>query len=167
MQYLKRYIIKTVSIFVVAFMSSFLFGATFAPPGQFLSVNGQMVFKSPATFQSAVTCDASLYGVVDGDGVANITTVSLSGTNTLCRKVVVSLSAWSMTAVGSSNISIGNTPFSLSGFPSGPLSNCGPRTLSGFWTSLPNKLNVLNQPLAGSCTIVSLTAQFTDLHITP
>ncbi|NWC94373.1 MULTISPECIES: hypothetical protein [unclassified Pseudomonas] len=62
--------------------SSLAVAAGFSPPGPFSGTNGSVVLKLPSTFQAPMTCDLSLSGAIDANGVAIIgTTHVLSATH--------------------------------------------------------------------------------------
>lgn len=106
---------------------------------------GTISVKSPSSYQAAVNCGATFTGNVDAAGVAKITAVAITGGG-LCSLPKITGLPWTLTATGATAGSILY-----------PVSNCGASTITGNYSG--GVLTATNQPLAGNCTVVSLSVK--------
>ncbi len=130
--------------------------------------SGSLTVKSPSSFQQNITCTVQFNGTVDSAGVANISTVTVGGSNTLCGLPKITGTPWLLNATGLTG-SVGTGLVSNVGYtiaavpPLIPASNCsGNVTVSYDNISKVLTLAPAPQPLGSSCTLVSLSATVTS-----
>ncbi|MBN2992553.1 protein activator of alkane oxidation PraB [Pseudomonas cedrina subsp. fulgida] len=146
-----------------------------APVSSTFSASGSLTVKSPSSFQLPITCDVKFDGTVNGAGIASINTVTVSGSNNLCKLPKITGVPWTLTATtlsgsaGTGNVT--NVGYTIPGSVF-PASNCGPATVAVSYNNGTGVLTATpaNQPLGSSCTLQSLSVTVTTsplLQIVP
>ncbi|MDB1112333.1 protein activator of alkane oxidation PraB [Pseudomonas extremaustralis] len=125
-----------------------------SPVNTSFTAPGTISVKSPSSFQATVNCGATFTGNVDATGVAKITGVSVTGGG-LCSLPTITGLPWTLTATGATSGSVTNVGYTIAGSLIFPASNCGPSTIAVAYSG--GLLTASNQPLSGSCTVVSLS----------
>ena len=133
--------------------------------GPFTTSAGQIVVKSPSSFQAAVTCGITFTGNVSA-GIATISGATLTGGGLCALPVLKNIPSpgWVLTAGTTTTGTVTNVGYTISSFPS---TNCGPNSIAVTWNESSKTLSASNQSLSGNCTIVSLSATAPKLSVTP
>lgn len=126
------------------------------PVNTHFTAPGTISVKSPSSYQAAVNCGATFTGNVDADGVAKITGVAITGGG-LCSLPKITGLPWTLTATGATGGSVTNVGYTIAGSILYPVSNCGASTITASYSG--GVLTATNQPLAGNCTLVSLSVK--------
>lgn len=156
MQSLKKTVLLGSMLLSLGVASSMAGAAGFSPPGPFSSTSGNVVLKWPATFQAPMTCNLSVSGSIDVNGVATITTASLSGNNALCTLPKVQGLPWSVNLSSASQGTLTSIGFSMPNLARPGESVCGPGSLAVTWDNAAHVLAAANQAMNSNCTLVSL-----------
>ena len=162
-----------VSSFALCFgAASMASAASFSPVGATFvtGATGSIVVKSPSSFQQPVTCKAVFEGKVRSDGKADITKVTISpGSSALCNLPNITGLPWLLEATSTTAGKAYNVGYTITSLPP---TNCGPSAIDVALASTPAPspsitLAATNQPLSGSCTVVTLNVGATGVTIVP
>ncbi|SDI25001.1 alkane oxidation protein activator PraA [Paraburkholderia phenazinium] len=134
---------------ICAALSPIVSAATIGPAGSSFSAPGTINVSTPIA--PNVSCGITLSGVVSKDGTyAQINSVALTGGG-LCGVPQITGLPWKLVATSTTTGNVANVGFSVLGV------GCGPSTINGSWSNETNTLSASDQPLAGSCTVNSLS----------
>ncbi|HCT07856.1 MULTISPECIES: alkane oxidation protein activator PraB [unclassified Pseudomonas] len=142
---------------------------SFSPANQSFTTNsgGTITVKSPSSFGAAVTCNISFTGKVRADGsAADITAATVSGSNQLCSLPHLTNLPWVLSPAGT----VTNVGYTIAAIPPLiPATNCGPSTIAVALSNVTGgaALSATNQPLSGSCTVVTLSVTAPGVSIVP
>ncbi|MBH3422761.1 alkane oxidation protein activator PraB [Pseudomonas gessardii] len=162
-----------VSSFALCFgAASMASAASFSPIGATFVTDaaGTIIVKSPSSFQQPVTCKAVFEGKVRPDGKADITKVTISpGSSALCNLPNITGLPWLLEATSTTAGKAHNVGYTITSFPP---TNCGPSSIDVVLASTPTPfpsitLAANNQPLSGSCTVVTLNVSASGVTIIP
>lgn len=136
-----------------------------SPVNSSFAATGTLTVKSPSSFQQNVTCNVTFNGSVDSAGVANIATVTVGGSNSLCSLPQITGTPWALKATSLSGTTgtgtVSGVGYTIAGAPPIiPASNCGPSTVTVSYNNTTKVLTLspAPQPLGSSCTLVALSA---------
>ncbi|WP_082340984.1 alkane oxidation protein activator PraB [Pseudomonas sp. MIACH] len=131
---------------------------------------GTIVVKSPSSLQVPVTCSVTFTGNVTAAGEGSITGVTVGGSNSLCGLPQIQGTPWTLKATGLTGVNatgtVDNVGYKITATGVIP-SNCGLSTIVVGYNNTTKVLTATNQPLAGSCTVQSLSVTVVSGGTTP